>query len=99
MRWTFRVTNSADSARLLTFESTQQADVYLRSHEGGRGYRWSDGRMFAPVLIERELGAGEVWSFSLEDELRVEPGLYDMTAILMADNSPPPARKALVVQR
>jgi hypothetical protein len=96
VRWAFSVANRADQARALMFPSGQQGDVVLEA-DGVERYRWSRDKAFVLMISERELGAGETWSFSLEDLLDVEPGRYSMLASVTATPSPPAVRAELLL--
>ena len=89
VRWDFSVANRGDEARALMFPSGQQGDVVLEAG-GVERYRWSRDKAFVLMISERELGAGETWSFSLEDVLDVEPGRYSLVASVTATPPPPP---------
>lgn len=73
------------------FPSGQQGDVVLES-DGVELYRWSRDKAFVLMISERELDAGETWSFSLEDVLDVEPGRYSLVASVTASPPPPVVR-------
>jgi hypothetical protein len=94
--WAFTLANRADRACALTFASAQRGDVVL-SARGGVRYRWSAGMMFAAMLVERTLAAGEEWRFSLEGVLEVEPGGYSLLATVTARPAPPAVRAEIVV--
>jgi Intracellular proteinase inhibitor len=96
VRWTLSVTNSGEDPRTLTFASGQEGDVVLEA-DGVERYRWSRGMAFIQVLSERELDAGETWSFSLDGVLDVEPGRYSLVASVTASPAPPPVRTELSV--
>ena len=96
VRWTFSVTNRGDETRTLTFASEQAGEVVLEA-VGVERYRWSRGRAFIQMVSERELDAGETWSFSLDDVLHVEPGRYSLVASVTATPPPPVVRAELSV--
>jgi hypothetical protein len=96
VRWDLSVANRGDHARALTFPSGQEGDVVLEAGGVAR-YRWSRDKAFVLMITERELGAGEVWSFTLDDVLDVEPGHYALVASVAATPPPPVVRAELSV--
>jgi intracellular proteinase inhibitor BsuPI len=94
--WTFTLANHGRRPCALTFTSAQQGDVVLTAR-GEERYRWSGGMMFAAMVTERELAAGEEWRFSLEAVLPVEPGEYSLLATVTARPSPPAVRADIAV--
>lgn len=96
VRWAFSVANRGDEARALMFPSGQQGDVVLEAG-GVERYRWSRDKAFVLMISERELDAGEMWSFALEDVLDVEPGRYSLAASVTATPPPPLVRAELSV--
>ena len=96
VRWELSVANRGDQARALMFPSGQQGDVVLEAG-GVERYRWSRDKAFVLMISERELGAGETWSFALEDVLDVEPGRYSLVASVTATPPPPVVRAELSV--
>jgi Intracellular proteinase inhibitor len=96
VEWRFVVVNRGGEPRRLTFTSGQQGDVVL-SAGGVERYRWSRDKMFMAMLSERELAAGEEWSFVLEDVLEVEPGEYALVARVAARPEPPVVRGEIAV--
>jgi hypothetical protein len=89
VRWTFAVTNVGDEARTLAFLSAQRGDVVLKA-DGVERYRWSRDKLFAAVITEKKLPAGEEWVFTLDDVLAVEPGTYSLLATVTATPAPAP---------
>jgi hypothetical protein len=96
VRWAFSVANHGDAARALMFTSGQEGDVVLEA-DGVERYRWSRDKVFIQMVTERELDAGETWSFSLEDELDVEPGRYSLIATVTASPTPPALRARISI--
>jgi Intracellular proteinase inhibitor len=94
--WAFSVANRGHEARTLMFPSGQQGEVVLEA-DGVERYRWSRDKAFVLMITERELDAGEMLSFSLEDVLDVEPGRYSLVASVTASPSPPKLRTQLTV--
>jgi Intracellular proteinase inhibitor len=89
IRWAFTVENLEDRPRMLTFSSTQQGEVVLEA-DGVERYRWSNGKAFAQMIVERELPAGGELAFALEDALSVESGTYALLATVTSRPAPPP---------
>lgn len=88
VRWEISVANRGDGARALMFPSGQEGDVVLEA-DGVERYRWSRDKAFVLMITERELAAGEMWSFALDDVLDVEPGRYSLLAVVTATPRPP----------
>jgi intracellular proteinase inhibitor BsuPI len=96
VRWVFTVVNGGSEPRRLSFTSAQQADVVLEA-AGRERYRWSRDKLFAAVIIDTELAAGEERVIALDDVLSVEPGDYSLVATLTASPRPPSVRGAVSV--
>ena len=60
-------------------------------------YRWSEGRVFAQMIEERQLAPGAAWTCVLEDTLDVEPGRYEATGTVACRPTPPAAHASVVV--
>ena len=58
------VRNRADEPRSLTLPSSQTHDFAVSAGAGDEVWRWSAGRMFAQMLTEVTLAAGESRTFS-----------------------------------
>jgi Intracellular proteinase inhibitor len=95
IRWAFTVENQ-ERTRMLTFSSTQQGEVVLEA-DGVERYRWSSGKAFAQMIVERELPVGGELAFVLEDVLNVEPGTYSLLATVTSRPAPPPVRDEITV--
>jgi Intracellular proteinase inhibitor len=96
VRWLFTLVNERDDAHVLTFRSSQLGDVVLQA-AGVVCHAWSRGRVFAQLLSRRTIAAGESWTFSLDDELALEPGVYAVVATVACDPPLPPAYVELAV--
>ena len=96
IRWAFTVENQDERTRMLTFSSTQQGEVVLEA-DGVERYRWSNGKAFAQMIVERGLPAGAELAFALEDVLTVEPGTYSLLATVTSRPAPPPVREEITV--
>jgi Intracellular proteinase inhibitor len=95
--WRFAVANRGGEPRSLTFASGKQGDVVLAAG-GVERYRWSRDKMFMMMISERELAAGEEWTFVLDDVLEAEPGEYTLEATVAARPQPPVVRGEVVVE-
>lgn len=85
---TFSVRSATEVPVRVTFNSGQSYDFRLRDSEGKELWRWSSGRMFAMVVIEKELGP-DGWTFREKIPLHAEgsnlaPGRYQVVAELAA---------------
>jgi hypothetical protein len=78
VEWRFAVVNRGAAPATLAFRSGQRGDVALG------GYRWSRDRMFLQALGSETVAPGETWRFTLEGELDVPPGSYDLVATVTA---------------
>jgi Intracellular proteinase inhibitor len=96
IRWVFTVENQEERTHMLTFSSTQQGDVVLEA-DGVERYRWSNGKAFAAMMVERELPAGGELAFELDDVLTVEPGTYALLASVTSRPAPTPVRDEITV--
>ena len=96
IRWVFTVENQEERTRMLTFSSTQQGEVVLEA-DGVERYRWSNGKAFAQMIVEKELPAGGELAFVLDDVLTVEPGTYALLATVTSRPAPPPVREEVTV--
>jgi hypothetical protein len=95
--WEIRLRNDGLDPVRLTFPTSQLGDVALEQDDSER-WRWSDGKLFLQVITERELAAGEAWSFTLEGGPSVEPGRYEAVATVRAEPAPSPARITVLVE-
>lgn len=95
--WRLRVENIGDEELGLVFPTGQQGDVTLLEGEK-EAWRWSEGQAFIQAVIERPLPAGEVMTIDLEGVLDVDPGAYEVTALVTADRAPPPVSTTVVVE-
>ncbi len=95
--WELRVQNDGLEPVRLTFPTAQLGDVVLRQ-DGVERWRWSNGKLFAQVISERELAPAEEWSFSLQGGPEVEPGRYEALASVCARPAPPPVRQTVDIE-
>jgi hypothetical protein len=84
--WTVTITNDSDDDLELTFPSGQRAEVTLR-REGGVVYQWSRGKLFTQVVGHETVKSGGNTAYTLEGELDVEPGEYELTAMVTTTNA------------
>ena len=96
IRWVFTVENQEERPRMLTFSSTQQGEVVLEA-DGVERYRWSNGKAFAQMIVEKELPVGGELVFALDDVLTLEPGTYSLLATVTSRPAPPPVREEISV--
>ena len=83
--WTITVTNDTSSALDLTFPSGQRADVTL-SQSGNVRYQWSRGMAFTQLVGTEQVKAGGNTAYTLQGELNVAPGTYQLHAVVTASN-------------
>lgn len=82
---TLHVTNPTTRPVLLEYRSGQRFDFELRTPAGAPVWRWSQDRMFAQVLSEESVGAGESLSHRVGVPLPA-PGEYVAVGRLSAAN-------------
>lgn len=58
----FTVRNATSSPISFTFSSSQQYDFLIQDDTGRELWKWSDGRFFAMLIVEKELGQ-EPWVY------------------------------------
>ena len=58
----FTIRNSTSSPVAFTFPSSQQYDFLIQDDAGRELWKWSDGRFFAMLIVEKELGQ-EPWVY------------------------------------
>ncbi|MCZ7664531.1 MAG: BsuPI-related putative proteinase inhibitor [Thermoleophilia bacterium] len=83
--WLLDVTNALSTPLTLRFNDGQLGEVVLRRN-GAEAYRWSEGKVFTQALQEIALAPGETRAISLNDELSLEPDIYDVTAWVTAES-------------
>lgn len=89
---TFTIKNTTDQPIRVIFSSTQQYDFFIEDESGRQYWRWSNGRFFAMMILEKELGK-EPW-VHIEDIPTVDrhgkplpAGRYILRARLVGDKS------------
>lgn len=97
VEWRFVVRNRSGAALSLTFPTGQDGELVLLGDDEAVAYRWSDGRVFAQAVRERELAAGAELRFSLAGTLDVAPGTYSLRATLLARPAPAPVVERVTV--
>ena len=89
---TFTVKNVTSSPIPFTFSNSQQYDFLIQDYSGQELWKWSDGRFFAMLIIEKELGQ-EPWVYQERipavnrEGSPLPEGQYTLRARLMS--SPP----------
>ena len=92
--WSLTVRNDGGEAVVLTFPSGKRGDVTLEGEGGEEVYRWSEGRFFTEAVSRAEVAADQEVVYRLEEpSLSLEPGDYDLTAMLAAEPDVGPARQ------
>jgi hypothetical protein len=86
MRLELHVTNAADGPVTLEFATAQRYDFEVLDGSGTVVWRWSDDRMFAQVLGEEMLAAGDTRSYGEALPELPQPGEYMARAVLMSLN-------------
>ena len=97
VRMTIAAANHTSSDLSLSFKDAQRFDFYIEQ-EGKEVWRWSQGRMFAQELGHEKLGPGASLGFSAKCEKKLEPVLYQITGMILADPSPLIARINIVIR-
>ena len=84
--WKITVTNDTTHALKLTFPTGQRADVTL-SQNGETIYQWSRGQLFTQMVGHLTIPAGGEHVFTLDEPgIDVDPGMYSLTAVVVASN-------------
>ena len=89
---TFTLSNTTDHPLSFVFSSSQQYDFIVEDATGSERWRWSSGRFFAMVLLEKKLYK-DPWVYVEEVPLAdgsgapFGPGTYTLRAQLAADPS------------
>jgi hypothetical protein len=97
VRWLLTVTNRSADGVVLTFPTAQLGDVTL-ARDGVERYRWSDGRMFAQVVVDQPLDPAATWTIALDGRLDVEPGAYEAVGVVTCNPRLPTARTTVTVE-
>lgn len=94
----FRVTNEADDPVHMQFRSGQRFDVTVTPEEGGaKVWRASEGRHYTMAIGRLTLKRGESISFD-EHWSDPQPGTYQATATLAAENAEASAETTFTVE-
>lgn len=64
LRATFTIRNHKKQPILITFTNGQQYDFLVEDEEGREYWKWSTGKFFPMVMVERELGK-EPWVYQV----------------------------------
>ena len=84
------IRNRSDSNQTLTFPTAQTHDCTVSTPDGEPIWNWSKGRMFAQVLTELTLKAGEekryvqAWDQICDDGTAAKPGRYTAVGSITA---------------
>lgn len=85
--WAFDVKNLEAMTLDLVFSSGQRANVVL-AQGGVEKYRWSEGKAFDQAIETVTLEPSQTLSIVLNDLMSVEPGDYELTAMVTAAVGP-----------
>ncbi|UOR13153.1 BsuPI-related putative proteinase inhibitor [Halobacillus amylolyticus] len=87
----FSLTNDADEAAILGFNSSQLYEITIVNEAGDTVYKYSDGQAFAQALTTKELQPGEVLEAKEQVKQRLENGQYEarMTFLVTTINDQP----------
>jgi hypothetical protein len=85
--WAFDIKNIEAMPLDLVFSSGQKAEVIL-AQSGVEKYRWSADKAFTEAIEAVAMEPGRVYSFVLNDTMRVVPGEYEVTAKVAASVGP-----------
>lgn len=97
--WKLEVENGGPDEVTLVFRSGKDGDVSL-VRGGAEAYRWSGDKYFSQAMRQERLAVGEKKTFTLEEKaLSAEPGDYELLAGLDSEPAPPPARRAVKVEK
>lgn len=97
--WRLSVRNNTPEAVTLTFPSGKKGDVVLMAEDGTEVYRWSEGMFFTEAIVRERLEPDEEVLYRLvERNLTVEPGTYDLVAVLAAEPDVGPDRQRVQIR-
>ena len=83
-----RVTNNTASKLELLFPSGQTHDFVVVDSIGREVWRWSEGRLFTQVLLNRVLESNGTLAVDAAWKDAVPPGRYVAIATLLSENKP-----------
>lgn len=93
-RLLLEVLNTSDTLLAFDFNSSQSFDfIVIDPGHGQEVWRWSERMLFSQVVRSEALQAGDAWSFEAVWNHRdsgfneVEPGVYEVIAILASESS------------
>ena len=95
VEFAFTVTNTGTDDVEMTFSDACLVDVAVLA-DGEERWRFSEGRMFAQMLVEETLAAGDSETFDVDWESPV-PGGYEAVATLEANDADCEARTTFSV--
>ena len=86
---TLKIFNYTKEGIIFHFNTSQRYDFIIEDEEGNEVWRWSEGRMFAQMLGEENLGPNnpEV-TYTTEYKDKLSPGYYKVTGIFVAQDRP-----------
>lgn len=97
--WRLSVRNTTPGPVTLTFPSGKKGDVVLAEEDGTEVYRWSEGLFFTEAIVRERLDPDEEVLYRLvERSLTVEPGTYDLVAVLAAEPGVGPDRQRVQIR-
>ena len=77
---TLRVFNDTKENITFSFSSAQRYDFAIEHEKGDELWRWSKGKMFAQVLGQKRVGAGQKeLAYSATYDGKLTPGKYKVT--------------------
>ncbi len=89
IKMTLKIFNYTEEDIAFHFDTSQRYDFIIEDEEGNEVWRWSEGRMFAQMLGEENLGPNnpEV-TYTTEYKDKLSPGYYKVTGIFVAQDRP-----------
>ncbi len=75
IKFNFKLVNRSEQKQKLTFASTQIYEVVVSDRTGQEVYRYSDNSMFAQVISEKSIGAGEFLAGQLTWDMKDQAGV------------------------
>ncbi|MCA1031398.1 hypothetical protein LCL95_10205 [Bacillus timonensis] len=84
--YTYVVKNEGPTNAILTFNTSQRYDYFIRNDEGEKIHQFSDGKMFLQVFQDVIVKPGECLSFDLSLP-KLQRGEYSIVVWLTARNA------------
>ena len=88
VQFALRVTNNTPSRLELLFPSGQTHDFVVVDSAGREVWRWSEGRMFTQVLLNRIVDSYGTLAIDASWQSSLPPGRYVAVASLLSENRP-----------